>query len=147
MKRASSRIWRGSYKSHDWKHLGKGAWEPKRRPAGGKSGGAQAQAQARSKKGGGGGGGGSGARSGRQQQQQQRRRGRKGSRESVCSGRQDHHMPKAYPLGAVGHGSSREKGHCEAVVKRVLLRFGVQGVPVLPCAWEGRDGRSTRRRD
>lgn len=84
MKRASSRIWRGSYKSHDWKHLGKGAWEPKRRPAGGKSGGAQAQA--RSKKGGGGGGG-SGARSGRQQQQQ-RRRGRKGSRECVCCARE-----------------------------------------------------------
>ncbi|GFH15319.1 uncharacterized protein HaLaN_11523 [Haematococcus lacustris] len=29
MKKGSSRIWRGSLKSSHWRHLGKGAWEPK----------------------------------------------------------------------------------------------------------------------
>jgi hypothetical protein len=29
--KGSSRIWRGSYGTSDWKHLGRGAWEPRER--------------------------------------------------------------------------------------------------------------------
>lgn len=29
LSKASSRIWRGSLKSSDWRHLGKGAWAPR----------------------------------------------------------------------------------------------------------------------
>lgn len=34
LKKSSSRVWTGSYKSSDWKHLGKGAWEPRVKAAG-----------------------------------------------------------------------------------------------------------------
>jgi hypothetical protein len=33
VKRSSSRIWRGSYKMCDWRHLGKGAWAPRNKPS------------------------------------------------------------------------------------------------------------------
>lgn len=32
VKKSSSRIWRGSYRNGDWRHLGKGAWAPRERP-------------------------------------------------------------------------------------------------------------------
>lgn len=31
--KTSSRIWRGSYRNGDWKHLGKGAWAPREAPS------------------------------------------------------------------------------------------------------------------
>ena len=37
LERASTRIWRGSYKGRDWKYLGDGAWEPKKGGGGGSS--------------------------------------------------------------------------------------------------------------
>ncbi|GAB4815866.1 hypothetical protein N2152v2_002912 [Parachlorella kessleri] len=36
--RTSDRIWRGSYKGKDWKHLGGGAWEPKVKSSSGRRG-------------------------------------------------------------------------------------------------------------
>eukprot|EP00879_Flechtneria_rotunda_P021054 GHRR01022180.1.p1 GENE.GHRR01022180.1~~GHRR01022180.1.p1 ORF type:complete len:273 (+),score=65.75 GHRR01022180.1:708-1526(+) len=32
VKKASSRVWRGSYANSDWQHLGKGAWKPREKP-------------------------------------------------------------------------------------------------------------------
>ncbi len=72
--KASSRIWRGSLKSHDWRHLGRGAWEPRKAPAGKGS---------KSKRGGGGsaagGGGAAGGSSRSRKQKQKQQRSRKGS--------------------------------------------------------------------
>ncbi|EFJ43041.1 hypothetical protein VOLCADRAFT_106976 [Volvox carteri f. nagariensis] len=87
LQKASARIWRGSYKSHDWRHLGQGAWEPRAPRGGGSGGGKSARSRQRGNGGGGGGGGaggggGGGTRPRKQQQQQQKHRTRKYSRGS-----------------------------------------------------------------